>query len=193
MGPSHFTQLTFCFCSHQGKVNVHACTQWEIISAWQLGPKGYATALHHSLQANSSSSLLAACYSWSIDQSTIYGWSLLNLWIVRTLFQLYTTLWSFFMQLLAYTYICLTYSTITAKQHAPFKLGNCPWIVHTFQYYVNYIVCMHWVEEGMYIQQLYTWVGQFYLLSDKVVICTRSSSTPMHATVSADFFFLLSH
>ena len=45
--------LTFCFCSHQGKVNGHVCTHWEIIFTGQLAPKGYATALHHSLQANS--------------------------------------------------------------------------------------------------------------------------------------------
>ena len=28
--------LTFCFCSHQRKVNVHVITHWEIIFSWQL-------------------------------------------------------------------------------------------------------------------------------------------------------------
>ena len=72
------------FCSHQGKVNGHVCTHWEIIFAEQLAPKGYPTALHHSLQANS-------MYNFFTFGSLLaISWILLNLWIVHTLFQLYT-------------------------------------------------------------------------------------------------------
>ena len=79
----HFTQQ-FCFCSHQGKVNVHACTHWEINFAWQLAPKGYAMALHHSVHANS-------VYKFFTFESLLaISWNLLNLWIFHTLFQLYT-------------------------------------------------------------------------------------------------------
>ena len=89
--------LTFCYCSHQGKVNVHACTHWEIIFAWQLTPKEYA--LHHGLQANSMYKFLTFGSLLAISSN------LLNLWSVHTLFQLYTTLWGFFMQSLSLLWI----------------------------------------------------------------------------------------
>ena len=104
--------LTFCFCSHQGKVDVHGCTHcWEIIFAWKLARKGYATALHHSLQANS----MYKFFTFGSLLAT--SWNLLNLWIVHTLFQLDTR--SHFeasscscLQCYGYKYICLTYRTI---------------------------------------------------------------------------------
>ena len=53
-GTLHSTQQTadvLLLQSSNEQVNVHACTHWEIIL--QLAPKGYATALHHNLQARS--------------------------------------------------------------------------------------------------------------------------------------------
>ena len=62
------------------------------------------------------------------------------------------------------TYICLTYSTITAEQHAPFKLG----IVRELSILFNImwiIVCMHWVEKGMYNSFIPEWDNFIYCLT----------------------------
>ena len=104
--------LTFCFCSHQKKFSVHVCTHWEIIFSWQLAPKGYATALHHStsLQANS-------MYKFFIFGSWL-AISWIYIWIVHTLFQQGI----FFMHLLAslasHTLCCEGYGLQTTCLHA---------------------------------------------------------------------------
>ena len=72
-------QLTFCFCSHQGKVNVHACTHWESSlpdsTSWdQRGMQRH----HISPQANSMYKF------FTFDSLLAISWSLLNLWIVHS-------------------------------------------------------------------------------------------------------------
>ena len=143
------------------------------IFAWQLAPKGYATALHHSLQANS-------MYKFFTFGSLLaISWNLLNLWIVHTLFQLDTK--SYFEAssctcLHCYGYICLTYSTNSmyysnlnsnasifnrSSQNACCSHSSVD--THTGSVENIITVCLHALSGGGNLQQLYTWVRQFCL------------------------------
>ena len=97
------------------KVNVHPCTHWEIIFAWQLAPKGYAMALHHGLQA-SSEYVLFTFSSWL--EFLKFVESVNCLYFAPTSYK--ESFWGFFIQLLVLTYtdICLTYvQHYYLKQH----------------------------------------------------------------------------
>ena len=82
--------------------------------AWQLAPKGYATALHYGL------SKLVLCSMFFTFGSFLAFLKFVES-VIPTLYK--ESFWGFFMQLLAqFVMICLTFSTIILKQHVLFKL-----------------------------------------------------------------------
>ena len=160
-------------------MSMHVITHREIIFPWELAPKGYATALHHSLQANS-------VYKFFTFGNLLLAisWNLLNLWIVHTLFQLYTR--SHFeasscscLHCYGYTYICLTYSTtiktactiqtccIYIQQNFRSSQNACcsHSSVDTHTGWIRPILCMHWVEEEMYNSFIPEWDNSIYCLT----------------------------
>ena len=150
------------------------------------------------------------CITCSLQANSVYkfftfgnlllaiSWNLLNLWIVHTLFQLYTR--SHFpasscscLHCYGYTYICLTYSTtiktactiqtccIYIQQN--FRSSQMPvavilqWI-HTPAELGLYFACTEWRRKcttALYLSETIL----FTVLSYKVDLCTHSSSIAM--------------
>ena len=175
----------------QGKVNGHVCTHWEIIFTGQLAPKGYATSLHHSLQANSMYNFFTFASLLAIS---------LKLWIVHALPTLHKVEASSCTCLHCYGYHMQhyyknsMYSILKPKLISIFNRSSqnacCS---HSSVDTHTGCVCLHALSGGGNVQQLYIWLRQFYLLSDKVDSYTHWLQFYCHVTVSNDFLFQLSH
>ena len=121
---------------------------------------------------------LILCIFFTSGSLLAISWNLLNLWIVHTLFQLYTkSYWSFFMHLLAllwsmYTFKLMHQQKFTKCTLQSFFSGFTHWLCREYNYCV--FACTEWRREfttALYMSET--------ILSDKVDICTGSSSIAM--------------
>ena len=100
---------------------IHAVTERSSLPAWQLTPKGYATALHHDLQASS----MYVLHFWQLVSFLEVCWICgLFIFCSKESFEASSCncLHGY-----EHTYVCLTYICLShiqhyyLKQHVPFK------------------------------------------------------------------------